>query len=271
MATTTIDGVSLQWERTGSGPPLVLVHGSWGDRTGWAFAAPVIASSFEVVTYDRRGHTDGVEPGGSVHDDASDLGALIESLDLAPAHVVSNSHGGNVAMRLAARRPELFRSLNMHEPPTIALIATDPSQRPLLRQLGPSLAAVVAKVESGDREGAARQFVDEIALGPGAWDELPPEARDVFVRNADTFVAEQKDPDAFAADVEALAAFDRPVQLTYGDQSPPMFEPIIEALTAKLPNVKRALMPGVGHVPQLTEPERYAQTVTEFALAADAS
>lgn len=271
MSVLDVNDVTLHYDRAGAGSPLVLVHGSWGDRTGWAFAAPTLAQSFDLITYDRRGHTDGVEPGGSVHDDASDLEALIETLDLGPAHIATNSHGGNVAMRLAARRPNLFRSLNMHEPPTVALIANDPAHGELLQQLGGSLAGVMAKAESGDREAAGRQFVEEVAFGPGAWDQLPPEARDMFGRNADTFVAEQQDPDAFAADLEPLAAFDHPLQLTYGDQSPPMFESIIAALAAALPQAKRALLPGAGHVPQLTEPERYAQIVTEFALAADVS
>jgi pimeloyl-ACP methyl ester carboxylesterase len=271
MPVLDVNGVAIHYDRAGAGPPLVLVHGAWVDRTGWVFAAPTLAQSFDLVTYDRRGHTDGVEPGGSVHDDASDLEALIETLDLGPAHVATNSHGGNVAMRLAARRPELFRSLNMHEPPTVALIAGDPTHGKLLQRLGDSLAGVMAKAASGDREGASRQFVDEVALGPGAWGELPPEARAVFVRNADTFAAEQQDPDALACDLEALAAFDRPLQLTYGDQSPPLFEPIIDALAAALPQAERTLLPGADHVPQLTEPERYAQMVKEFALAADAA
>jgi pimeloyl-ACP methyl ester carboxylesterase len=270
MSVLAVNDVAVHYDRAGAGPPLVLVHGSWGDRTGWAFAAPTLAQKFDLVTYDRRGHTSGVEPGGSVHDDASDLEALIDTLDLGPAHIATNSHGGNVAMRLAARRPELFRSLNMHEPPTVALIANDPAHGELLQRLGGSLAGVVAKADSGDHEGAARQFVEEVAFGPGAWDELPPEARAVFVRNAGTFVAEQQDPDAFAANLQALAVFDRPLQLTYGDQSPPMFEPIIDALAAALPQAKRTLLSGAGHVPQLTEPEGYAQIVTEFALAADA-
>jgi pimeloyl-ACP methyl ester carboxylesterase len=271
MPVLDVNEVAIHYDRGGAGPPLVLVHGSWGDRTGWALAAPALAQRFDLVTYDRRGHTDGVEPGGSVHDDASDLEALIEMLDLGPAHVATNSHGGNVAMRLAARRPELFRSLNMHEPPTVALIANDPAHGDLLQRIGGSLASVVAKAESGDREGAARQFVEEVAFGPGAWDELPPEVREVMVRNAATFVAENQDQDAFAADLEALAAFDRPLQLTYGDQSPPMFEPIIDVLAAALPQAERTLLPGAGHVPQLTEPERYAQAVTEFGLAAEAA
>ena len=80
---------------------------------------PGLAESFRVVVYDRRGHSRSQRPDtpGSVDEDGDDLAALLEALELAPAHVVTNSYGGNIALRLATRRPEVFRSLSCHEPP----------------------------------------------------------------------------------------------------------------------------------------------------------
>lgn len=45
-----------------------------------------------------------------------DLAALIEQLDAAPAHLVTNSFGGELALKVALQRPELVASLSMHEP-----------------------------------------------------------------------------------------------------------------------------------------------------------
>lgn len=62
---------------------------------------------------------------GGVDEDGDDFAALLEALDLAPAHVVTNSGGGNIALRLAGRRPDLFRSLSCHEPPVWSLLESD--------------------------------------------------------------------------------------------------------------------------------------------------
>jgi pimeloyl-ACP methyl ester carboxylesterase len=109
MPTATVNGVRLSYTIIGDeGPPLVLVHGSWADRGDWELVVPALAEHFRVLTYDRRGHSQSERPPGqgSYDEDAADLAALIEQLDLAPAHVVGLSSGGAIVLRLAARRPE---------------------------------------------------------------------------------------------------------------------------------------------------------------------
>ena len=91
MATAEVNGVRLRYELAAGGEsPLVLVHGSWGDHHIWDGIVPALAQSFRVLTYDRRGHSDSQRPTGqgSVLDDVADLAALIEQLDLAPAHIL---------------------------------------------------------------------------------------------------------------------------------------------------------------------------------------
>src|SRR5919199_1015934 len=118
MPLERINGVQLYYEVSGSGgEPMVLVHGSWGDHHNWDAVAAGLGAAFSVVVYDRRGHSQSeVSPGqGSFAEDAVDLGVLIEHLGPAPAHVVGNSGGAAIALRLAGQRPELFRSLVAHE------------------------------------------------------------------------------------------------------------------------------------------------------------
>src|ERR687897_2070034 len=146
--TITVNGVRLYYELHGSGEPLVLVHGSWGDARNWRFVVPGLAESFRVAVYDRRGHSRSQRPDtqGSVDEDGEDLAALLEALDLAPAHVVTNSYGGDIALRLATRRPEVFCSLSCHEPPLWSLLEDDPEHRELLQQGARSLEAVGRRI-----------------------------------------------------------------------------------------------------------------------------
>ena len=58
MPIEVVNGVQLRYEVVGSGEPLVLVHGSWGDHHNWDLLVPLLVDRFQVVAYDRRGHSD---------------------------------------------------------------------------------------------------------------------------------------------------------------------------------------------------------------------
>ena len=272
MPTTTVNGVRLSYTLTGdSGPPIVLVHGSWADQSDWELLVSTLAEHFRVLTYERRGHSQSeCPPGqGSVEEDAADLAALIEHLNLAPAHIVGLSLGGSIVLRLAARRPDLIRSLSVQEPPLLDLLADDPGQEPEMRKVLDQVSAVVARLDAGDAEGGAHQFIEAI-LGPGAWDYLPPKQQQILISNAPTFLDETRDPEAFTVDLAALATCPRPALLTYGDQSPSWFVPIVAKLATVLPRVETRVFAGAGHLPMVTHPAEYAAAVMAHADAADA-
>ena len=130
MATAELNGVELYYETVGAGPRLVLTHGSWTDGSGWAPVVAALAGRYEVVTWDRRGHSrseSGAGP-GSRAEDAADLAALIEHLGGGPVHVAGNSYGAIVTLTLVTTRPELVASAAVHEPPVLALLegSSDP-------------------------------------------------------------------------------------------------------------------------------------------------
>jgi pimeloyl-ACP methyl ester carboxylesterase len=259
-----VNGVRIYYELEGSGEPLVLVHGSWGDARAWGLMTPALTQSHRVLAYDRRGHSRSERPDaqGSIHEDGDDLAGLLEALDVRPAHVVASSWGGNIALGLASRRPEMFLSLSCHEPPLFGLLADDPEGQELLGQSAGSLAGVGRKIADGDHEGAARQFADEVALGPGAWDnQLPVEAKEMMVRNAPTFLDELQDPDQLGAREDVLARIEVPVLLTGGSESPPVFRRVLDRLEKLIPRARRETIEGAGHVPHMTTPDRYVQVI----------
>jgi pimeloyl-ACP methyl ester carboxylesterase len=264
MPTTIINGVRLFWEHTGDGgASLVLVHGSWGDHHNWDVVVPGLARSFSVFTYDRRGHSQSerLPTQGSIEEDVADLAAFIATQRLAPAHVVGNSFGSAIALKLAAAQPDLFGSLSVHEPPLVGMIQDHPMMPGIRQRIG----AVVDTLKSGNAEAGARQFVEHIALGPGMWDRLPPQVRDTFVANAPTWIDEMNEPETvMTVDLERLRRFHRPALLSEGDQSPPYFAVILKTIATALPQAQHHVYRGGGHVPHLTHADEFVQVVSRF-------
>lgn len=267
MATMLVNGVELYVETAGAGDRVVLVHGSWGDATTWNAVAGLLADRFEVVTYDRRGHSrseDGNGP-GSLIEDAQDLGALIQQLGQVPAHVVGNSYGSSITLTLAAARPELVASAAVHEPPLFGLLeesAGDLADE--LVEVDRRLTEVAGLLVAGQDESAARRFVDTVAFGPGGWDQLGDELRQTFIRNAHTYLDERHDPGGLSIDAAALAWSRVPMLLSYGTQSPPMFPAVIAQLATLVPAAQVRVLDGAGHVPQLSHPAALGASLNAF-------
>jgi pimeloyl-ACP methyl ester carboxylesterase len=254
----------LYRHEAGAGEPLVLVHGSWGEHATWQLTVPDLAGSMRVITYDRRGHGQSpAAPAGPLarrrHED--ELAALVESAAGGRAHVAGNSYGGSIALGLAVRRPELFRSVSAHEPPLVGIAARDP----VVEEAARHLETVVRLIEKGGPEAGARHFVENVALGPGAWPLLPREIHATMIRNAPAFAAELDDPDWADIVLDALGELPMPVLLTQGGASLPWFTPIMETLAGAAPQAALATIEDAGHVPHQTHPKEYAALVAAFA------
>lgn len=267
MPISRINGIRIYWEINGTaGDPLVMVHGSWGDNQNWASVVPALSRSFRVLTYDRRGHSRSERPAGqgSIREDVADLAALLEELTHSPAHVVGNSFGASIVLRLAAERSDLFRSMVVHEPPLFGLLKDDPNAKQALASVEERMSAVVSLLAAGDQTAGAREFVETIAFGPGAWSELPPDVRNTFVNNAPTWLDEVHDPEALELNLNALHRFTAPALLTIGDQSPPFFSIVVGRVAKAIPQAMMRTYGGAGHVPHLSHPQEYVRVVTQF-------
>jgi len=131
--------------------------------------------------------------------------------------------------------------------------------------------AVGSRIAEGDHEGAARQFVEEVAFGPGAWEtELPPEVREIMVQNAPTFLDELRDPAQLSIDEDVLGRLEVAVRLTEGSESPPVFPRVMDRLTELIPTATRETIKGAAHLPQLQTPDRYVEVTTRAVQQAAA-
>jgi pimeloyl-ACP methyl ester carboxylesterase len=135
MAVVDVNGTRLEYAEAGRGEPLILVHGSLEDLRIWRRQVEPFSARYRVIAYSRRYHHPNAAPGAgdpaytaALH--AADLTGLIEALNLGPAHLVTSSFGGCVALQMAVRRSELVRSLVLAEPPLMPLLAHIPGGAP---------------------------------------------------------------------------------------------------------------------------------------------
>ena len=266
MDTVEANGVRLAYDDTGQGAPVVCVHGSWTDRRAWDAVAPTLAQRYRVISYDRRGHSQSErpsEPSGFAAQ-VEDLAALIAALDAAPAHLLTNSYGGVIALGLAVAHPDRVASLCLHEPPLFSILGESSGVAGLLEEYQVNGERVADEVRAGRHELAARHFVETIALGPGAWELMPEDMRRTMTFNAPTFLDDAGVPAQGVVNIDDLAGVTAPMLLTMGEQSPSPFSMVVDRIVEVTPGCGRSLFPGAGHIPHRTHPEELADVALSF-------
>jgi pimeloyl-ACP methyl ester carboxylesterase len=110
--------VRLRYAVGGTGDAVVLVHGLGGAASNWVELLPDLLERHRVLVLDLPGHGgSGTLPrGAGMSDFAAAVASLIEHEGAAPALVVGHSFGGQAALRLAERRPDLVRGLLLAAP-----------------------------------------------------------------------------------------------------------------------------------------------------------
>jgi N-formylmaleamate deformylase len=114
------NGVRINYYRTGGEkPPIVLLHGITDNGLCWKRIARMLEPFLDVVMIDARGHglSDAPPSGYSYEHMAGDVTALIEQLGLSVPVIIGHSMGASTAAVLAARYPELVKSILLEDPP----------------------------------------------------------------------------------------------------------------------------------------------------------
>src|SRR5918997_3751703 len=144
---TTPDGTVVSYDKYGSGPPLVLVHGAFSDhKTNWEFVKPLFEKQFTIYAIARRGRgeTDATV-GHSLEDESLDVVALIQSIG-EPVFLLGHSYGAQTALAAAAQVPDRVRKLVLYEPAWPRVVGPE------------ALARLEALAQAGDWDGLAGTF-----------------------------------------------------------------------------------------------------------------
>jgi pimeloyl-ACP methyl ester carboxylesterase len=162
----TDDGVTLAGERSGSGPPIVLLHGVTATRRYVVMGSRVLErSGLDVIAYDARAHghsTPAPNPGAYGYDRLSDdLLAVLDTLDIERAILAGASMGAHTIARFALRHPERVMALGL----------ITPAYDPTADMTEPDAFAGWDALARGLREGGVEGFLEayDFAPLPDAW------------------------------------------------------------------------------------------------------
>jgi 3-oxoadipate enol-lactonase len=252
---TLPSGRTTLYETSGTGTPLVLIHGAESARGQFDDFMPALAPGIRAISYDQR-DTAPDDVGNEQYDIgllADDLAEFLTALGVPAAHVLGTSFGGAVAQHFALRHPERVRSLT--------LAATFASAAPLTafaaRTTGktPQEMAVVMG-ESGVSPQAA-------AADPG----LPGRLQAALVVRAPAQQARRRHA-LLAHDVESrLAAITAPTLVVHGTDDPIVPFSSAETIAALIPGAALVPLEGGRHAVSLEFRDRLAGLVSEFVLA----
>lgn len=125
------DGADLYFERRGDGPPLLLIAGGGGDCGAFEALADILASSYTVLSYDRRGNSRSplhyAPVPITIAEQSADAVAVLAACGFESARIFGNSGGATIALDVAARHPRVVDALVAHEPP-LPCVLPDPGE-----------------------------------------------------------------------------------------------------------------------------------------------
>jgi pimeloyl-ACP methyl ester carboxylesterase len=258
MEMVEVDVLRIAYERAGSGPALVLLHGYVGDGpTTWRRQLDGLSDEFTVIAWDAPGAGRSTDPpeGFGLDEYADCLAGFLERLGLDTAYVAGVSFGGILALALQRR-----------------YFAT--SSALILASAYAGWAGSLASEIAGQRlrqalalaDGTSEEFVG--ALLPTMFStSMPRETVDDFRASMQSFHPRgfRAMARASAEDVrDVLPHIDVPTLLVYGDRDSRAPLAVAEALHSAISGSRLVVLPDAGHVCNVEAPDEFNDAVREF-------
>jgi pimeloyl-ACP methyl ester carboxylesterase len=237
------NGLHIYYEEHGQGQPLLLIHGGILTGDSWRPYLPAFAKHYRVITPDSRGHGRTANPTGSMSFGllADDMAALMRALDLHKPLICGYSDGGQVALEIGMRYPDLPQALVIGG----AYVELTEASRTWVRSLLGDEGSPDVDVEQFERDNPAFAAGLRHNHGPEGWKTLLKQIKPMW--NAQLNYA----PDDFARVVA-------PTLVLLGDRDG--FVPVEEGLTMYrlLSNAEFAVIPCAEHNDFIFSPAKVA-------------
>jgi pimeloyl-ACP methyl ester carboxylesterase len=240
---TSADGTAIAYDLRGQGPAVIVVDGAMSLRQSKAQLAELLAASFTVLSYDRRGRGDSgdTRPYG-VAREVEDISALIDEVGGA-AGLFGHSSGATLALEAAAQLGGKVGKLALYEPPH----TDDPADRKPWATYIAQLTEALAAGRHGDAVALFMRFVglpDEQIAGlrqAPFWPGMEAVAPTLAYDHTGVLGPDRAVPAARAAGVPT------PALLMYGDASFPFMRETAEKLTRAMPDARLRVLAGQTH------------------------
>jgi esterase len=265
IKTTEVNGYDMAYQETGSGIPLVLVHGSVVDYRTWDTQVPDFSKAYRTIAVSLRHYYpenwNGLGDDFSVAQHASDVAALIKKLNLGKVHLLGHSRGGSIALTVASLYPEVIRSIILEDANMESLIPETPEKQKRMAEAKARGEGVRANLATGGPEKAAQEFVDSYG-GRGAWGKVPAERKQVVIDNIGTATESGERGKLSCADIQK---FKFPVLLLNGERSPKLYGEMLTVMRQCKPDIPAPLIVPKGtHSMHRDNPEFFNKAVLDF-------
>ncbi|HKC42311.1 MAG TPA: alpha/beta hydrolase [Burkholderiales bacterium] len=256
---------TLAYTDDGSGPAVVLVHGSASSRGQWRSLALRLAPRYRILAPDLHGYGGTPPPPVFAPFTIDDEVALIDALvDLAggDVHLVGHSYGAALCLRAASRRPERVRSLTAIEPTAFQLLrlagertAWDEVERVATRH--------VELADAGELLACTEHFLGYWGALEG-WRQMPPDQRARIVQTMPKIAQEWRMVLGMTDAYEELVSLALPTLLVRGAKTTAAARIVVELLRDRLPSHAFLEIAGAGHLSPLTHPAAVNVAIEAF-------
>jgi pimeloyl-ACP methyl ester carboxylesterase len=258
METTEVGGLRISYERAGTGPPLVLLHGYVGDaRATWHHQLDDLSDEFTVIAWDAPGAGGSSDPpesfGTAGYADA--LAGFVAALGLDTPHVVGLSFGGILALALYRRHPGVARTL------TLASAYAGWYGSLPAKVAGQRLRQAMALADLPPEEFAGILLPTIFREGAPA-ETLAPFAASVRAFHPAGYRAMARASAENLRDV--LPKVEVPTLLVYGAEDVRAPLPVAKDLEASIPASTLVVLDGAGHACNLEAPDEFNRVVRSF-------
>lgn len=249
-------GQILNFGDTGTGTPVVALHGSASTGAQWRSLVGHLAARHRVLTPDLAGYGRSGKPAAprTMATEAAFLGPLLAATG-APVHLIGHSFGGAVALAVAITMPARVRSLTLIEPAAFRLLTTGDHTD---AELGDEIAAVARDIRSdaaaGARSDATARFID-YWNGPGAFVRSSARLQDFALSTLDRVIDNFASLAAPGLTRMALARIVCPTLVMAGLETRLPALRTAEIVAETIPDARLELVAGAGHMLPLTDPQ----------------
>ena len=259
FAVSSKDGVTISFEKAGSGPALLLVHGAAVDSSAaWSLVLPRLTEHFTVYAMDRRGRApSGDAKSHSIWAEVEDLMAVVDAIG-EPLTLLGHSFGGIIALAALDRLKSVTR-LILYEPPVFEF--------PRALRYAEILESLDRALAAGDREQIVEIFFrDQIGTDPSTLARLRSSPMwAVFTRMAGALPREARVVNTFRVDTGKLSQWRVPTTMLLGGESPGEVRDGTLFICRSISGCNVVILEDQGHSAMLSAPELFAAKVIELA------